>query len=272
MQPKKLITLAIFCFSAFGAVAKAPFKNRFKDYDGYSAAKKSRLKRYYFGYGIPVGMNLDITTKYVTDGDAGTGSVGITREMKLTGVSGYGFQEGTFYTLQKTGGHDAVCLELGFSEYFYKYNVGPVSYGSDATFTDESVVAIACMPIGIAYKSGGEVSMNKQDRSTLSFGVGIAPAMSIAKVFAVDLKFGVRGYVAAEVGIFAGIEWKLRATYYTSNSTLINVSGDLLDNVTKYNVTGSLGTMDVKAVAGGDFNVALVILPFSFKWDKVRSF
>lgn len=268
MHLKRLVTSIVCCLFAFNALAYSPFKNRFKDYGSYSAAKKARLKRYYFGYGIPARMNLDVSTRYLAAGEPGAGTEYITRDIKVTGVSGYGAHEGTFWTLS-TQGHNALCLELGFSEYFYHYNVGPVSYGANAEFTDESVIAIACMPVGIAYKSGGEVSMNKLDRSTLSISAGMAPAMSIAKVFAADLHFGVRGYVAAEVGIFAGIEWKLRATYYTG-STLINVADDGLDNVTKANVTGPLGFMDVKAVSRGDFNLALAILPFSFKWDKAR--
>lgn len=268
MHFKKLITSVICCLFALNALAYSPFKNRFKDYSSYSAAKKARLKRYYFGGGIPAMMNLDVTTRYLSPGEAGSGPVYIPQDLKVTGVSGYGYQEGTFWPLS-TKGHDALCLELGFSEYFYHYKVGPVSYGANATFSDESVVAIACMPVGLAYKSGGEVSMNKHDKSTLSIGAGLAPGMSIAKVFAADLQFGVRGYVAAEVGIFAGIEWKLRATYYTA-STLINITDDGLDNVTKGEVTGPLGYMDVKAVSRGDFNLALVILPFSFKWDKGR--
>ena len=270
MQPKKLISFIFIYLFAHSAFAQRGFLRTLNHYDSYSEGKKARLKRYYVGYGLPF-MGMDVTTHYMADGDASaTPSVAPIDLSKQTHVSlsnGFGAEAGTFYILMRNGRQSALCFDIAFSEYFYNYKIGPLTYGS-ATFSDESSVGIAGMPIGISYKSGGEVTLNKHDKSTLSIGAGIEPTMSISKVIAAETRYGARCYVAAEVGVFAGIEWKLRATYYTGTTTVVNLTADGLDNVSSYNVIGPLGTMDVKAVTGGDFNLSLVLLPFSFKWDR----
>jgi hypothetical protein len=270
MRPNKLINLILLLLLAQNSFAQRSYLSTLRHFDGYSEAKKARLKRYYFGYGIPT-MSVDVTTHYVAPGDIGA-TVPVpqserTRLDHLTISSGWGGTAGTFYVLAGTTRQSAVCLEIAFSEYFYQYNFGPASYGP-ATFSDQSIVGLACMPIGIAYKSGGEVTLNKHDRSTLSISAGIAPFMSISKFLAAQAQFSARPYFAFEVGAFAGIEWKFRAAYFAGKTTLVDVTADGLDNVSKYTSIGGLGTMDVKAVAGGDFNLALTILPFSFKWAK----
>jgi len=260
---KKLPFIIVSCLFTANTFAQRAFFHTLNHFDEYGEGKRARLQRWYIGYGVPTLMNLDISTSYHPDDISTTQP--IEQQFKATGVSGRGAQEGTFYILSRTGRQNAFCFELGFSEYIYTYSIGPFYYGS-ATIYDEPAVAIVGLPVGIAYKSGGEVSLNKNDKSTLSLGVGMAPTCSIAKILAPDTRLNVRGYIALEIGLFAGIEWKLRATYYSGKMLLVNKQNDDLSYAS--HTIGVLGTMDVKAVASGDLNVALVILPFSFKWSR----
>jgi len=266
----KLIFTYIILYMCVSQAYSQSAINYYSHYNDFSDAHKARLKRFYIGYGIP-SMSIDVSAHYVSKGNGNStppvAAIDATSETTVGCNKSFGGQAGVFKPFLRTGAESAIGYEIAASAYFYRYNIGPLSYGS-ATFSDQSVAEIIGVPLGIAFKSGGEVTHNKHNKSLISFGFGLEPAGCLSKIIASDENFIVREYGMLEVGVFAGIAWKLRATYYSGNVVLVNKLSDPLQNVSSYKVSGPMGTMDVKAVGASDFNIALLLMPFSWNWDK----
>jgi hypothetical protein len=277
MQLKKSLFFIVFylyihqAFGQFNFPMNLAFeRNYYSHFDEFSDKHKARLQRYYFGIGRPF-MNIDVATHYVSPAYSATppvAAIDAKQETMINMANGFGGMGGAFYPLMRTGAESAIGFDISASCFFYTYNIGPLNYGSTATFSDQSLAEVIGLPIGIVYKSGGEVTLNKNNRSIISFGFGIAPTASISKIIAEQISFNTRRYVMLDVGAFTGIAWKLRVTYYAGNLLLVNKLNDPLDAVSASSTVGPPGTMDVKATGASDLNISLLILPFSMKWDK----
>jgi len=242
-----------------------------RNYNGFSEKHKTRLKRYYFGYGIQ-SMSFDVTAHYVSSGDASStpavDATDVTKKFSVNSSKSFSATAGTFCPLMATSRNSGVGLDIAVNGEAYQYSTAPISYGNSFTVQEDGITEIISVPIALVYKSGGEMSLSKRDNVLFSFGVGIAPGFSISKMYDVDAAFVTRRFVMVEFGVLTGIAWKIRATYYSGNLNLMSLTGGDPTNASSYNALGPVGTMDVTTKGSSSLNVSLLILPFSWNWAK----
>ena len=250
--------------------ADAHMRYLHKHYDEFSEHKKVRLKRYYAGATKPF-MSFDISQHYVAPGFAGytppLAPNDASVETTVSGGKSWGNFAGSFFPLYYTTTSSAVGFDVAFNGEFFSPNVGPVKYG-EITIKDQGDCMLMSFPISLAYKSGGEVSMSKHDKILFSFGGGLAPTIADSKILVSHIDFSVRRFVMMEFGMFTKIAWKFRAMYYTGNFIVLNKQDGDLNSVSSVSSPGQDGTLSVKVIGSGDFNVSLIFFPFSYKWDN----
>lgn len=121
------------------------------------------------------------------------------------------------------------------------------------------------IPVGLEYKAGGEATLDKADKVSITLGAGICPTFHAAHIDNGDInqsKFNIQPYLKAELGFFAGIEWKIKAMYLMKSTKVIDYStGDP-------NLNSTIQYSNSQFKTGSIFTVGLAIMPFSWDWDK----
>ena len=242
-----------------------------RNYNGFSEKHKTHLKRYYVGYGIQ-SMSFDVTAHYVAPGDESStpalSATDVTKKFSINSSKSFSSTAGTFCPLMATSRNSGIGLDIAVNGEAYQYSTAPISYGSSFTVQEDGITEIVSVPMALVFKSGGEMSLKKRDNVLFAFGFGIAPGFSISKMYDVDAKFVTRRFVMMEFGVLTGIAWKIRATYYSGNVSLMNLTGGDPTNASAYNAYGPVGFMDVTTKGSSSLNVSLLLLPFSWNWEK----
>lgn len=122
---------------------------------------------------------------------------------------------------------------------------------------------MASAPISFNYKYGGDASLSKDHRTLLSAGAGIATSyITIDDGTSSDPVIKAVPFVKAEVGFLFGVAIKLRGTAFLGNYELINYKSP---EISKSTTTGVISRS-----YGGKlgYNLSVIIMPFSFAWDK----
>ena len=80
---------------------------------------------------------------------------------------------------------------------------------------------MVAVPIGISFKTGGFASHDKADRVSFAIGATLAPTFNVLTItssteglYYSRTKLYVQPYYFAELGIFGGMKWKIRAGVY----------------------------------------------------------
>ncbi len=91
-----------------------------------------------------------------------------------------------------------------FSFFYYQWEPGKVSYSSIDAVSDNPFSFQVGMPLALLYKSGGEVSLNPENKTLFSIGAGFGPTLLLSGYGAAgsDL-FKLRTFAMAEVGFLA---------------------------------------------------------------------
>jgi hypothetical protein len=190
---------------------------------------------------------------------------------RLVSKSGFGAFGGYYWPVAKMTDMSRIALGLSYMYNFYLWDGEIFSYASNgsynsrtgATTTNTSVgsgTVEMALPIGADYKYGCDALKDKSQRFCASFGAGIYPSASVT-VFKDNggFAFRARPYVRAEIGFFAGICFKVRATHIVGRSNYINYESSEpgYETSTKFQSTGTTA-------------ISLVIMPFSWKWNKAE--
>ncbi len=114
------------------------------------------------------------------------------------------------------------------------------------------------LPVGLDYKWGCDAMRSKTERLCYALGAGAYPSMDLT-VYQDQggFKFGVRPYLRAEAGIFAGICFKLRATYIFGNINYITDGHDQPGNFEEISFSSKGTTV-----------LSLIVMPMSWKFSK----
>ena len=119
----------------------------------------------------------------------------------------------------------------------------------------------AGLPISIEYRMGGDVLLNKRQKMLFGIGGGICPQIIKSDDYDKQSPLLFTPFAKAELGAMAGLAFKLRIVYYWGTF--------------HYGTTEEYGIMNtpnnyVKSEfnGGAGVTVSLIILPFSFMWNK----
>lgn len=272
---KKILLL---CLAMYFVSADSYGQSMFRAYNRYMRASSKGKKLYqrdYLGYGKAF-MTIDVKQHYTdiryVDPDPNTNystnSKGADTfiHTKYTAASAISYTEGTFFPLQKVGKEGLIALDVSATVNLLQYNIGPIDYSSTTGIVEGGITEQFYFPIGLVYKYGGEVNLNKKSKFLFTAGCGFAPYVSGSKIIAFSsLMAGSRKYVMAEFGVFGGIAWKLRTTIYFGNIVLVdNRYADIFDATSGH--SDGYGNLDIKVTGGTTATVSLLINPFSWDW------
>jgi hypothetical protein len=118
------------------------------------------------------------------------------------------------------------------------------------------------VPLLIDYKYGGEATYDKADRFSFTLGGGIMPLVAIGAINeAGQISASIAPVVKAELGFFAGVQWKVRAMYMIQSGDILNTNDESADvrNYHSYRLNVTPG-----------INIGVSVMPFSFGWDNSR--
>jgi len=238
-----------------------------RSYNSYSDQQKLWMQRMYITFGLPV-MNLELDSKLVIDRSSAQSynsagpSVDTSVYQNKNSSGSYGFSCGTFFPLAKFNDRQMLALDVSVGEYIYNFSMPPVYYSSVDVATGPATFYMTEIPIGLMYKSGGEVTLNPKNKLLFSIGGGLMPSISWGGYNSAGATtFKLRSYLSAEMGYYFGIAVKLRFNYYPGTFVMVNQS-----NYGLANEPNGYGTYNVIASGSGNYMISLVYLYESRHW------
>jgi len=216
-------------------------------------------KRIEIGYSFC--MTAATYTYHATTFDESTISlIDTTYREKIRTKGGFGATVGTYFPVAPIGekGSLAISLSYLYNALLWEGTSFSYSTGSEGTTSSGSGTIEMALPVGLDYKFGCDALLDKSKRFCYSVGVGAYPSLT-ATVYKDEAGAGfhVLPYLKGEVGIFAGICMKVRATYAFGNIKYIS-----------YN--DSYGNVQSETSLKGKsaLTLSLILMPFSWKWEK----
>lgn len=267
MNYKSLLAGLFMLFStvfAYGQFGRPYYHQR--SYSSYGEKGRTWLKRAYISASLPF-MTMEMDSKLVLDRSAAqtyntpgpSVDTAIYLNKKCSGS--YGFSVGTFFPLAKFNDHQMLALDVAFGGYTYTFDYGPVKYSSVDIVTDKAFFYLFDWPVGLQYKSGGEVNLDPEKKLLFSIGAGFDPTLTLGGYDAAGgAMFRIRSFVMTEIGVHFGIAMKIRATWYPGSIVMIDDTegGTTLPN--------NYGTFTVNGTGSGNFLLSLVVLQNSMHW------
>lgn len=224
--------------------------------------KMKRYLSYDIGYHIPITKGT-FTHSYVNEVNGMyAGEKVITRELD---AKGFGVSGNVYYPLFELTEKSIIAFNVGALANVLTFDIGRVNTSETANYNYSFSSLQIGIPLCIDYKSGGEAIYDKAEKVSFTAGFGISPTFYGSNFGPSSVtKFGVRPYVHAEIGFFAAIEWKVRASCLMNSTQFFRADNDSPGLAgMPYN---SQFTMSSKPV----FNIGFALMPFSWDWENSR--
>ena len=177
-------------------------------------------------------------------------------------TSGY---TGVYFPMSYLSSNTALAMSVGLYGTASVWDIGNTSLQDNRVTTYESKDLYFGLPIGLDIIYGGEATMNKADKVTLRGGIGVMPYFAAGELAdgSQDYgKLGVQPYVKAEIGFFAGVQWKLKGMVVAGSRTIYNYkAGD-------YRLQDANDYYSMEFKIRPTFTVGIAVLPFSFGWEN----
>lgn len=275
MKMRALFLFFCLCIISADTYAQRGMLRAYSRYMRASSKGKKLYQRDYMGYGL-AWMNIEVKQHYkdlrYTDPNPNYTTVYTTPPIdtiiktKYSGSSSVSYTEGTFFPLERIGKEGLIAIDFSATVSIIKYAIGKIDYSSATGIDEEGFTEQFNFPIALVYKSGGEVNLNKKSKFLFTIGCGISPNISGSKIIALsDMMFTTRKFMMVEMGVFAGIAWKIRGVVYSGPMTLINnPNADILDATSAHRE--GLGNLDINVIGRGGATLTLMIMPFSWDW------
>lgn len=177
-------------------------------------------------------------------------------------ASGYG---GVYFPLTYLSANSILALNTGLYATASVWDLGNTSLDANTITTYESKDMFLGVPIGLDFIYGGEATLNKIDKVTLRAGAGLMPYFAAGQLADGSQNYGKLGfkpYVKAELGFFAGVEWKLKGMVIAGSRTIYDYnSGD-------YNLQDSDYYYAMNFKIRPTYTIGIAVFPFSFGWES----
>lgn len=172
----------------------------------------------------------------------------------------------TYFPMTALSNRSVIALSVGVYGTSNSFTLNNFSFNGAPTATMDVSDLLIGLPIGVDYIFGGEATYNESDKVTLRAGIGAMPFVALGSLSNDAGKynrFSVRPYVKAELGFFAGIEWKIKGQVLLGSRNLYDIRNgdyDLQDGSNYY----SNFKMDLRP----SYSLGIAIMPFSFGWNS----
>lgn len=178
----------------------------------------------------------------------------------------------TDFWLTEIGYNASLTLRFGAKGNIYSYY--PKSWidsENNNRFENPMMGYRISLPLGLNINTGGMSSLNKNDKTSFTAGVGIQPSYYVLvygdhTAMNVDLK----PYVSFTAGFFAGIQWNVFMNFTPGSKTVIQSREEGKDGsifkgrrIAGGNSQVSYATLKQKAT----IELGISFLPFSFLWE-----
>jgi hypothetical protein len=229
------------------------------------------LQRFQIGYSFPM-TSATYTTHSLIFDDFGDNNLDTVQSKDVKTKGGFGVTLGTHFPIVQLS--DNSCLSISL-DYLYNllvwdadmvkidgYDATTGAYTYNSTYIISAATVHMGLPVGIDYKMGGEASLDRSNRTSLTLGTGFYPSMN-ATIFEnnAGAKLKIQPYLKAEFGAFAGVNWKVRALYSFGRLEYIDYSSSLTGTGYAYEESASL-------ISKSSLVLSLMVQPFSFGWSK----
>lgn len=265
---KKASFAAVFALSVFGISnsSMAQFNTYYSKSKtkGFKEKKKSK-----FFHGLHIGYNYAFNTNITAEHQfRGLGIDGYPVPVKedtrvIEGKPSISLSLGSYARLVSLGHRSVVALTYGLDYFGIKGDLGTISPMPGFSYNESFTQNIIGVPIGVAYKFGGEASYVKTDRFSVSAGIAAAPSYVVSEYGNAfkSVDFRIIPMVFAEVGVFGGMQFKLRGSCYPLG--IANVKRRPGDPI-----TGAFPTeTNIHVYSEPIFQIGLAIMPFASRWD-----
>ncbi len=258
------VLLCFFCLTGYGQ------RYHYRSYNSMHGSEKMMLKRSYFGFSLPV-YKVDITENFFVD-RSGLGKSGPSVDERFHTVAkspfvpglnkSIGMIGGSSFNIAKLSETSMIALDVASYVELTTIDVGVVKFSAVDSNKDDFVILNFGVPLTLMYKSGGEASLNTDNKLLFSIGAGIVPAVYGGTYGGVDgVYFKMRPYLVSEIGFVAGVGMKLRLAYFPGSTVLIDRTGR--DIVGRDETT----VIKMKAFSTGNTVLSLVFMIGVGHWD-----
>lgn len=176
-----------------------------------------------------------------------------------------GFNAGTYTILAKLGATSAIAFDWGVTGIYSHSTTGDIIMPSGSKYLYSINYMQLGAPLLLDYKIGGEACYDKAEALSVTLGAGLQPALSFLALGSSTTTKGILvPMVKAELGFFAGIQWKIKASYVYQSGNLHRAVGGSsgLESAPETSVYTISTTAPV--------NIGISFMPFSFDWENSR--
>lgn len=238
----------------------------------YSFAKMPKgLMRFQIGYSFPF-TTATFKQHSLTYDDYGDNNLDTTYSRDVRSKGGFGVTLGTYIPIAQLTEKSSLNLDIDFMYNFLVWDAAKVNYSGydnstgqytySTNYTITSATVQMGLPIGLSFKAGGEASMDRGDKLSFTFGTGVLPTLN-ATIFDTytGAKFKLQPYLKAELGFFAGVNFKVRALYAFGKLEYLNYDDSYAGDTYAYQDQASL-------TSKSSFLLSVMVMPLSFGWSK----
>jgi hypothetical protein len=236
--------------------------------DGRSQGKQMRG---YLGYDIGVfysfaDRNYIHTYNHIDDNGTNLGEV--THRVKLKSAV-IGFNAGSYIPMGNLGSTSCLALDWGIAATIYNGSTGRITTARGGTYQYSIMNWQFMVPLCLDFKYGGEAIYDKSERFSFTMGAGLIPSLSVVAISgALSSAHKIAGRISpvikAELGFFAGLEWKVKASYVYRKGNDLKSTPE--DSKSGPGPDGSIFTLTTTPA----INIGVSFMPFSHDWDSSR--
>lgn len=229
------------------------------------------LQRFQIGYSFIMTSATYTEHSYIYD-DYGNNNIDTSFSKNSRTKGGFGATLGTYFPIARMGEQSSLNIDL---DYMYNlmiwdadmvnlsgYDETQGEYTYSTSYNISAATIQMALPIGISYKTGPEATLDRSSKISLSLGTGVYPSLNLTAFESnAGVKLKLQPYLKAELGIFAGINWKVRALYSFGKIDYIGFNNNLKGDTYAYESSASL-------ISKSCFSISVMVMPFSFGYSK----
>jgi len=179
-----------------------------------------------------------------------------------------GFNAGSYTPLGNLGSKSCLAFDWGIAATILQDNTGEVytrSPRSEGVYESTIMHWDFAVPLCLDFKFGGEAIFDKSEAFSFTFGAGLQPSLAMGGVASTSkMVASISPMIKAEIGFFAGLQWKIKASYiYRSGNIYKAENGDAgMESKPESSV--------ITITSTPSFNLGISFMPFSYDWESSR--
>jgi hypothetical protein len=196
--------------------------------------------------------------------------MGTDRTGKLTGkqsidkdlvVNAWTAGAGTYFPLFNISEKSILAFNFNANGIVSNTKMGVIRVNEVTTYDFDFIHMDIGFPLSLDLKYGGEAVLDKTEKASFTLGVGICPSLYVSTFGPTsNFAFDTRPYIHFDIGFFAGIEWKIQASYLPGNTQILNL------NPNSNGMTSMPLDSYITANKGSLFNIGIGLMVFSYDW------